>query len=403
MTGSRSPFLEPAFGENPHAAVDRLRVEDPVHFVEGLGIWAVTRFDDVKQLFGDERVTSSRSAASGFVPAPEGSFARWFDEHGILSSEPTAHARTRRLASQAFTPRGVARMEAQAREVVRRIAAPLHGRRGIVDLVAEFTNPIPNAVISRITGVPPAGDDEVRFGALARDTVRGMFPFASEEARAAMERAGFELSDWVREMAVARLREPQDDLISDFCAASQDGDRLTPEDVVAWVTALVAAGSETTAMVGTDALATLLDRPADLARLREQRELLPRAVNEALRFTLNGGMPRYALRDFELRGRRIRRGETIYLSLAGANRDPAVYPDPHRFVLDREVRQQTFFGSGAHYCLGANLARAELAWMIDAALDFLPPGARVLHEQVKRSTLGFVRRRDTLPVEFARA
>jgi cytochrome P450 len=103
----RSPFLESAFAEDPRPATDRLRAEDPVHFIEGLGIWAVTRFDDVKLLFGDsERVTSRRSAASGYVPAPEGSFQRWFDEYGILSAEPTEHPRMRRLASQALpTPR----------------------------------------------------------------------------------------------------------------------------------------------------------------------------------------------------------------------------------------------------------------------------------------------------------
>jgi cytochrome P450 len=407
---ARSPFLEPGFPEDPHPAIDRLRVEDPVHYIEGLGVWAVTRFDDVRELFGDsERVTARRSAASGYVPPPEGSFQRWFDENGLPAMAPMAHAHAHQLASQTFTPRAVARMETQAHEVVMRIAAPLQGRRGVVDLVGEFTNRIPNAVISRITGVPPAADDEARFGALARDTVRGFFPFAGEEARAATERAGSALADWVREMAAERLRRPQDDLISDLCLASQDGDRLTPEDVVVWVTSLIAAGSDTTAMAGTNALVTLLDRPADLARLRAERHLLPRAVNEVLRFTLTGSLPRYALRDFELRGRTIRRGDTLLLCLAGANRDPAVYPDPHRFALDREIRQVAFFGNGERYCIGANLARAELAWMIGAALDFLPTDARVLHEQAKRSLLGlapsrppFALRYDTLPVDFGR-
>ena len=99
-----------------------------MHYIEGLGVWAVTRFDDVRELFGDsERVTARRSAASGYVPAPEGSFQRWFDENGLPAMAPMAHARSRRLASQAFTPRAVARMEAQAHEVATRIAAPLHG------------------------------------------------------------------------------------------------------------------------------------------------------------------------------------------------------------------------------------------------------------------------------------
>src|SRR4030095_4499669 len=104
--------------EDPHPAIDRLRAEDPVHYIEGLGVWALTRFDDVRELFGDsERVTARRSAASGYVPAPEGSFQRWFDESGIAAATPVAHARARTLASQEFPQPALARHHGHAHRV----------------------------------------------------------------------------------------------------------------------------------------------------------------------------------------------------------------------------------------------------------------------------------------------
>lgn len=111
---------------------------------------------------------------------------------------------------------------------------------------------------------------------------------------------------------------------------------------------------------------------------------------------------RYAVRDFCLHGKEIRRGQMIMLSFAGPNRDPAVYPDPDRLDLDREVRDVVTFGHGPHYCLGANLARVELACMLDALLDILPPGSRVREDQMDLEDAGLFRRTRNLPVEIGR-
>jgi cytochrome P450 len=400
-----SPILTPEFQEDWLPIIHRLREEDPVHFVPGLGFWFVTRYDDVKRLFTDENATPDRRVWEHYVPAPEGTFTRWASDHGLFSLPPEEHARVRRLVSAAFTPRAVARMEEQAREVVDRFAAPLRGRTGVVDLMAEFTDPIPNAVISRITGVPPAGDDEVRFRELAQATIRGFFAFGDEELARRGEQAFAELAGWVRELAAERRAEPRDDLVSDLVRAQASDEKLLDDEIVILVTGLIGAGSETTALGGMIALVTLLEHPDELARLRADRSLLPSAVNEILRFGFGGpgGLPRYAVRDFELRGKPIRRGQMLMLSFAGAGRDPAVYADPDRFDLERNPKDLLTFGNGAHFCLGANLARAELRWMLDAALDFLPEHAVFSRDRMEFSPMGVFRRPVTLPVDFGGA
>jgi cytochrome P450 len=149
---------------------------------------------------------------------------------------------------------------------------------------------------------------------------------------------------------------------------------------------------------------TLLENPEEAARVRADRSLVPNAVTEILRhgFGHAGGLPRYALRDFELRGKQIRKGEMLMLSFSGAGRDPAVYDDPDRFDVTREVKDLMTFGHGPHYCLGANLARQEMGCMLEALLDILPEGSRFLRDDVEYTSFAFFRRPVTLPVEIAR-
>jgi len=396
-----SPLLSEEGRSDPMAVIARLREDDPVHYVPGLDFWLVTRHEDVKRLFADPAVTPDRRAWSRYEAPPAGSFGAWAAEHGLFSLPPEEHARIRSLVSAAFTPRAIARQEACVQEVVERFAAPLRGRRGVVDLMADFTDPIPNAVISRITGIPPEGDDEVRFRELAQLTIRGFFAFYD---RALQERGGqafSELVEWVRKMAAERRAAPRDDLISDLVQVQERDERLSTDEIAILVTGLVGAGSETTALAAMVGIRTLLAHPEALARLRADRSLLPGAVNEILRFGFGaGGVPRYALRDFELRGRAIRKGQMLMLSFGAAGRDPRVYDDPERFDPAREVKDLLSFGNGPHFCVGAHLARAELRCMLGAALDFLPPAARFREDLVQWSEQGIFRRPMTLPIEL---
>lgn len=400
-----SPFLDPTYMEDPYPRLAKLRVEDPVHFVPALGFWVILRHDDVKRLFGDtELVTPNRAYWELHQPPPEGSYMRWVQEHSLFAVPPAEHARLRRLFSVALTPRAVKRYDQQVRETVERFAAPLRGSRGVIELTRSFSDPIPNAVMSTITGIPPAGDDERRFAQMSQTAIRGIFPMADDAAKAAADAAFLEIATWVRTLSESRRRKLEEDMISDLIRAQDRDDRLTDDDIIMMITGLIAAGSETTAIGGMLAAKALLAHPDQLEKLRREPQWIPNAVSEILRtsFGFGGiaGTARYAIRDFDLRGRTIRKGQMLILSIDGAGRDPAVFADPDRFDVTRDVTDLMTFGYGPHYCLGAHLARQEIGVMIEAMLGFLPPGSRCRDDLVEYQVIGPFRRPITLPIEI---
>ena len=397
------PFLGDEFFLDPPGVTARMREEDPVHQIAGRDAWIVTRYDDVRSLFTDENVSNDRRFYENYTLPPEGTNQRWIAENGLFAASPEQHARMRRLVATALTPRAVKRMEGQVEEVVRQFASNIEGRRGTVDLYAEFTEPIPNTVIGRITGVPPKGEDELRWRALGRTAVRGVSPFLSPEERKETEDAMEELCGYVRELAAERRRSPRPDLVSDLVAANDDSNPMTTDEIVLVVASLVAAGTDTTTIGGTRGILSLLRNAEQLELLRKDRALLPNAVDELLRYDFGPlGIPRYAIRDFELRGKRIRKGQLVLLSFVGAHRDPSVFPEPDRLDLRRDTKALTIFGHGPHFCLGANLARQELGYMFDAVLDLLPPGSRLLEEEIQWQRRGIFSRLESLPVDIAR-
>ncbi len=400
-TSANDPLLSEAYFEKPEDILAELRENDPVHYIEPLDAWMITRYDDVRQLFIDPRVNNDRRYFQGHVPAPEGSYLRWMSEHNFFSAPEDEHQRMRNLVSKTMTPRGVKRMEGQIRDVVEQFAAKLRGRSGVVDLVSEFCSPIPNTVISRITGIPAKENDEVRFRNLAREVISGISPLLDPEARKIAERAIVELCEWVGELARERGAHPQEDLISDLLAKHDEDDPATVDEIILVIAGLVAAGSETTAVGATMGLRTLFHHPEQMAELRADRSLMPNAVREMLRFDFGAaGLPRYAVEDFEFHGKSIKKGQPLFLSFKGAHRDPSVFPDPDRFDLHRDTRDLTIFGRGTHYCIGANLAQLEMGIMLDAALDVIPEDAKLLDDQIEWMRMAMFSRVESLPVDF---
>jgi cytochrome P450 len=412
------PFVLMLAEDDPIPRLNALRASDPVHLVDPLGFWLVTRHDDIKQLFLDtDNVTHDKRAWEFYMAPPEGSMRRWAEDKGIFAVGKDEHARIRRLVAAAFTPRAILRMEQQIREVIHRIAAPLKNREGeVIDILGEFTNVVPNAVISRITGVMP-GDDEARFCKIAQAVVQGFLPFTSEEIQIEAERGFREFSVWIRAMIAERRAHPEEDLVSDLIRAqdaedalpkselSKDElsrDKLSEDDIVLLLASLIGAGSEATALVSTSVVRTLLNKPDILARLRNDRPRIRRSIDEILRYSFSqpAGTMRFAVRDFELRGKQIRKGQMLMLSGGGANRDPDVFENPDVLDLDRGGRNILTFGNGAHYCLGVHLAREEISSMIEALLDVMPPGSAVCAELIEYRDMGIFRQAINLPVRL---
>lgn len=395
------PLLTEEYFRNPEVILADLRESDPVHYIESLDSWMITRYDDIRQLFADPHVSNDRRYFKHYQPAPEGSYLRWMSEHNFFSAPEDEHQRMRDLVSKTMTPRGVKRMEGQIGDVVEQFAAKLRGRSGVVDMVGEFCAPIPNTVISRITGIPAKENDEVRFRNLAREVISGISPLLDDEGRRIAENAIVELSEWVRELAEQRRAHPEEDLISDLLKKHEDEGPATVEEIILVISGLVAAGTETTALGTTMALRTLYRNPDQMAELRADRSLMPNAVRELLRFDFGAsGLPRYAIEDFELRGKQIRKGQPLFLSFLGAHRDPAVFDDPDRFDIRRDTRDLTIFGRGPHYCIGANLAQLEMGIMLNAALDVLPEDSKLLEDQIEWMRLGMFSRAESMPIDF---
>jgi cytochrome P450 len=250
-------------------------------------------------------------------------------------------------------------------------------------------------VISRITGIPPYPGEEERFRQLAQDVIRQFFPMADEENKRRGERAMDELAD-------DRKQEPRDDLLSDLITGNQGENTLSNLEIIMQIVVLVAAGSETTTLGGTHAIRLLLEHPSQLALLRADPSLTGKAACEALRFDFSGaaGMPLVALEDLEIGGVHIAAGDMVMGNVASANRDEEIFDAPDHFDITRDTRQALTFGSGPHYCLGANLAVQELSCMLDGALAFLPEGAHLIDEELEWESIGIMRRPVNLPVDF---
>jgi cytochrome P450 len=227
-------------------------------------------------------------------------------------------------------------------------------------------------VIAGMLGIDPARHGDFKTWSDQSVTV-GFNPFATPEERAIAESARESLAGFFREEIAARRAQPGDDLISDMLRAGTDGDRLSEDEMIRQCNLLLVAGNVTTTDLIGNGVKALLDHPEQLARLRERPELIGNAVEEILRFdspVVNSG--RIANRDIDIGGCPVGRGESLSTSLAAANRDPTVYPDPNRFDIERADTHHQSFGGGRHLCLGAHLARAEAQEAILALVTRFP-------------------------------
>jgi cytochrome P450 len=380
--------------------IRQVREQDPVHWLSGIDAWFVSRHEDVRMLFADPRVTADPRHFERYVAPTQPGAARWMAEPPFVSAKPGVPSLARQRVSPALTARALTRAETPIWNVVEQFAAPLRKRKGVVDLMADFTDKIPGSVIGRLLGVPPKSEDEAHFYKLSRKMVRLVNPVLTDKKRLKTELATAELCEYLLDLVRKRRADPQDDLISGLVRL-RDAQASTDEEIVRIASGLISAGTETISLAAARGLRTLFRHPAEMARLRRDRSLLAGAVSELLRYDMGlFGMPRYVLEDFELRDKSLRRGQLIVLSFMGAHRDPRAFDEPDRLDLSRETKNLIVFGHGLHHCIGANLARMELRLILDAALDFLPENARLPEEQIHWGGSGILSRIKSLPVDF---
>jgi unspecific monooxygenase len=375
-TGLAFDPWDPAFVEDPYPAYAELRARGRVLYFEPTNQWLVPHHADVSALLRDRRL--GRTYLHRFTheefgrtpPPPEHEPFHTLNDHGMLDLEPPDHTRIRRLVSKAFTPRTVERL----RPYVQRLAGELVDglvRQGGGDLLADVAEPLPVAVIAEMLGIPEGDREQLRPWSAE---ICGMYELnPSEEVAARAVRASVEFSAYLRELIAARRREPGDDLISGLIAAHEEGDRLTEQEMISTAVLLLNAGHEATVNATVNGWWALFCNPDQLAALRADHSLVPTAVEELMRYdTPLQLFERWVLDDIEIDGTTVPRGAEIAMLFGSANHDPAVFRAPGRLDLARRDNPHISFSAGIHYCIGAPLARIELAASLTALLTKAP-------------------------------
>lgn len=377
--------LSRAIFDDPYPVYRQLRDQVPVYYCEQVGMFAISRFEDVWNALRDHETYCSRFGPAIENPDDGGR------KYSIISMDPPRHDHVRSILSRLFTPHRIAALEPQIREIVCAYLAPLR-RGGIVDAAVEIASPIPSDVIGLLLGVPPGDRAQLREWwdtFLTREDGQLKVP---KSAIAASRK----ISEYVSGLIEERHRNPGDDLISLICQGEhllRDGTRITLSDheVLMFCNLLAAAGSETTAKLITNALVALAEHPEERDRIFTKRSLIAPAVDEALRYdTPSHYVARVTTRDVDLHGVRIPSGSWIYLLLGSANRDEREFVDPDRFIADRRTPRSVFFGSGLHICLGQFLARLEARVLLEEFAERFPD-YRVIEGSQRRVLTATVR------------
>ncbi|MEV7420284.1 cytochrome P450 [Streptomyces sp. NPDC089919] len=393
-----------AFVADPYPAYARLRRQGRAVWFEPTGQWLIPHYDDVSALLRDRRLGRtylhrfSHEEFGRTPPPPEHEPFHVLNGNGLLDLEDPHHARVRRLVAKAFTPRMVDRLAPTVRRIAGGLVDALLAEGG-GDLVTAVAEPLPVAVIAELLGVPEADRGLLRPWSAA---ICGMYELnpGPETARAAV-RACVEFDAYLRELIAERRREPDADLISALIAAHDEDGRLTEQEMVSTCVLLLNAGHEATVNTTAGGWWTLFRRPDQLAALRaDPAAVLSTAVEELMRFDTPLQMfERWVLDDIEVGGTVIPRGSEVALLFGSANRDPARFARPDELDLVRTDNPHITFGAGIHYCLGAPLARLELAASFGALLAPEVPPMRLVKEPRWRE--GYViRGLDELLVEF---
>lgn len=319
----------------------------------------------------------------------------------LLAVDPPEHTRYRKTVSSMFTPKAVAALRERVQHTANALLGELAADSGVVDVVPRYCSRLPVAIISDILGVPERDRAWVlEFGELAAPSLDFGLPWR-QYRRVQRGIAGF--NDWLAGHLDRLRRSPGDDAMSELIRAAESGDpdtRLDERELQAVAGLVLAAGFETTVNLLSNGIALLLDASEHRQTLRQSPQLWPNAVEEILRLDSPVQLTaRVAGTDTEAAGVVIRRGELVVIALAAANRDPAVFADPHRFDVERDgANRHMAFSSGRHYCLGAALARAEGEVGLRTFFDRFPD-ARAAGAGTRRDTQ-VLRGWSTLPVSL---
>jgi cytochrome P450 family 142 subfamily A polypeptide 1 len=358
-----------------------LRENDPVHWDEKNNLWVITRYEDISSI---ERRPDVFSSARGVRPKGGGG-----GELSLVSMDDPEHARQRKLVSRGFTPSRIGQLTDHIRELARELIAKV-AARGECDFVEDIAKPLPLIVIAELLGLPV--EDRERLGAWSDAMMGGEGADGDDPRVARAAEAWAEYLTYLVDVIEDRRRAPKDDLISVLLSSAEAGeitfdheqlqqmaqdatprDGLVGDEVLAFLVLLLVAGNETTRNALSGGMHALSLFPEEKAKLVADRSLINSATEEILRFVSPViSFSRTVTSPTEVRGRQLAEGDVVLNVYPSANRDIDVFPDPDSLRIDRSPNLHLAFGTGPHFCLGANLARTEIRILLDELLTRLP-------------------------------
>ncbi|MDX1878641.1 cytochrome P450 [Mycobacterium sp. SMC-18] len=353
-----------------------LRKSEPIHWVDvpggtggfgDKGYWIVTRYDDVKEV--SKRNDIFGSAPDGAIPVwPQAMTREAVDVQRavLLNMDAPQHTRLRKIISRGFTPRAIGRLQAELNERAQKIAETA-AASGTGDFVEQVSCELPLQAIAGLLGVPQ--EDRDKLFNWSNEMTAGEDP---EYAHIDPAASSFELITYAMNMAAERAKNPTDDIVTQLIEADIDGEKLSDDEFGFFVVMLAVAGNETTRNSITHGMIAFSQNPDQWELYKKERP--ESAADEIVRWaTPVTAFQRTALEDTELGGVKIKKGERVVMSYRSANFDEEVFEDPHTFNIMRSPNQHVGFGgTGAHYCIGANLARMTINLMFNAIADHMP-------------------------------
>ncbi|MFD3702458.1 cytochrome P450 [Nocardia sp. NPDC058658] len=403
ITAAPVASIDADFFADPHAHFRRWRAEGPVRrvrFPDDVIRWVVVGYAEARQALADPRLAKDVVRVDAILhgkrdTTPSDPNVLTLLSH-MLSTDPPAHTRLRKLVNKAFTAKQVATLAPRIEQIAASLLDAITDSDE-VDLMAAYANPLPVTVICELLGVPYA--DRADFQAWTRALVTVVGEGEDTERPAASAAMVGYLADLVR----AKQADPADDLLSQLVLADDDGDRLTDRELVSMAFLLLVAGHETTVnLIGNGVNALLRDRE-QWQRLCADPAGVPAAIEEFLRYDgpVDMATVRYTTEPITLGGTEIPAGELVYVSVAAADRDPARFADPDTMDTDRHPTGHLAFGHGIHFCVGAPLARLEAEIAFTALLRRFPD----LHLNADQADLRWqtstlIRGLDSLPVRL---
>jgi pimeloyl-[acyl-carrier protein] synthase len=371
-------LVSPEFVAHPYATLRQMREEMPVYWSDSVGGWLITRYDDVMTTFKHTKDYSNEGRlgrAAVHVPGADRQRLSVFEEHyrtkGLLHSDPPDHTRLRRLTVKAFTPSRIEALRPQITETTT-VLLDKCAQRGGMEAIGDLASALPVQVLSDLMGLPPGDQSLLRRWADQLLGFQGINK-PSLELLLAAQTAIVEIRQYLTQALEDRRKNPGNDLLTAFAMSESEPDGLSTLEVINTCQTLLVAGHETTRSLVGNGLALLLGDRTRWERLVHEPSILRSAIEEIVRYESPvARQPRLLKHNTFLGDVELHEGDVLFQMLNAANRDPAHFEDPDDFRIDREPNKHVGFGFGAHFCIGAPLARVEGEIALTALIQRFP-------------------------------